>query len=465
MKGCSGLYFIVLFNLFIAPANASLMDLKKLATKNFLMAKTTTGCMPKGMKVDPIGNSLYVAEMCGKINSITKKRVATASIYDLDKRSLSSTLVTPLGVKNGGILGNTEIAFSLDQQWGFITRPEGDRDSEIYKNFGLLSVVNTDTQKIVKYIPLLGSGSKIIEPRPYLENTSTREQIIYVANYFSDNISVVDVTHLKEDGNLDGKNYFVSLIPLHSNFTNLKSKPYQIAPRGIAFTSDGKYALVLATETGSLLIIDAIKHQQIAELPPIDFKTSGRELNLRHIVVTKDGEMAYLSHMRGNSISRISLPKLIGIINNLTLGKKSFVFPASIWDQIIVPFNTENGPAKILVLEDYPSDHPNFPGKKWPYAHPNTIVLDPVKNRYLFVSHRTTTNADDSRVDPKIKGKIDIIDTQKGKVVFSLVGGSQPTALDISHDGENLYSAGLIDDTLYFYNIKKIIDLYELGES
>ncbi|MBC7537926.1 MAG: hypothetical protein H7281_03845 [Bacteriovorax sp.] len=457
--------FVIFFWVISAVSvQASILDLKNFKTKNFLMSTAETGCMPKGMKIDPVGNFLYVAEMCGKIDSVSKKRVPTVSIFDLETRTLNKTLVTPVGASKDGIFANTEVEFSLDEQWGFITRSEGDSKSEIYKNFGLLTVVNTDTQKIAKYIPLYGSGSKIIATRPYVNDDFKHDQIVYVANYFSDNISIVDVTNLREDGHFDGTEHFKGLIPLHTSFRNPRSKGYLIAPRGIAFTPDGKYALVLATETGSLIIVDSIKHLQIAEIAPISFQTAGRDLNLRHIVVSKDGETAYISHMRGNAISRFQISKLIQKIKSLHKAGSTVTLPSSVWDEVLIPFNTSQGPQKILVLEDYPNDHPNFPGKKWIWAHPNTIVLEPIRNRYLYVSNRTTTNADDSKADSKIMGKIDIIDTEKDRLVFSLVGGAQPTALEVSRDGKMLMSAGLINDRLYFYDLKKIIELYEKGE-
>ncbi len=445
------------------PVHASQLDLKKYSTKNFLMNTTPTGCMPKGMKLDPIGNSLYVAEMCGKIDPITKKRVPSMSIYDLEKRTLSKTIITPVG-KSDGILANTEVEFSLNEEWGFVTRAEGDEHSEVYKNMGLLTVVNTFSQTISKYIPLYGLGSKIISARPFVSGDPQRKQVLYVANYFSDDVSVVDVTNLKEDGKLDGTTHFVGKISLHTSFKNPHSKAYFIAPRGIAFTPDGKFALILSTETGSLIIVDAIKHQQIAELAPLNPASVGRELNLRHIVISSDGQTAYLSHMRGNSISRFNLPKLIELVLNLKKSGKDITLPSSLWDDLLIPFKIPEGVKKILVLEDYPLDHPNFPGKKWIYAHPNTIVLSPYQNRYLYVSSRTTSNADDSKVDPKIMGKIDIVDTKKDKVIFTLVAGSQPTALEVSRDNKILISGSLIGDKLYFYDIKKLIDLYELGE-
>lgn len=460
-QGLVGVSIFLLIN--ILNAHASLQDLKNYNTKNFLISTAGTGCMPKGMKLDPIGSSLYVAEMCGKIDPTTKKLVPTASIFNLEKRSLSKTIITPVGSKNG-IFANTEVEFSLNEQWGFIARAEGDNHSEVYKNMGLLTVVDTESQKIAKYIPTNGMGSKIIAARPFVSGEKERKQIIYVANYFSDDISVIDVTNLKEDGKFDGSSHFIGKISLQTKFQNPESRAYFIAPRGIAFTPDGKFALILATETGSLMIVDSVKHKQIAEIAPINPKTAGRELNLRHVVISKDGNIAYFSHMRGNAISRINLSKLIEIIKNLKKAESVVTLPASTWDDLFIPFHTGAGIKKVMVLEDYPLDHPNFPGKKWELAHPNTIVLDPIKNRYLYVSHRTTSNKDINKVDPKIMGKIDIVDLQKDKVVFSFVGGAQPTALEVSHNGKTLISGGFINDRLYFFDLKKLISIYEKGE-
>lgn len=66
-----------------------------------------------------------------------------------------------------------------------------------------------------------------------------------------------------------------------------------------------------------------------------------------------------------------------------------------------------------------------------------------------------------NEVDPRIKGKVDIIDTKKGRVIFSLVGGAQPTALEVSRDGAILISSGFIDERLYFFDLKRILSVYE----
>lgn len=441
-------------------AGAAPQDLSHQVTKNFLLATAPTGCQPKGLKLEPQGEYLYLAEMCGKVDPQTKKRMPTTSIYDLKTFSLYKTLITPVGIRKG-ILANTEVDFSLDGQWAFIARAEGDSNSEVYKDMGLVTVVNSHTQKIAKYIPVHGQGAKIIASRPYVKDADSKTQIIYVANYFSDDISVLDVTDIKDDGQLDGSSHYVGKIRLQTHFRNPQSKAYLIAPRGVAFTPDGKYALILATETGSVFVVDAVKHRQLAELAPIDKKLADRELNVRHIVISNDGQTAYLSHMRGNAVSRINMAKLIQIVQQLPKQGPDVTLPASVWENILIPFETPTGPKKILVLEDYPQDHPNFPNGKWHLAHPNTIVLDPIQNRYLYVSSRTTSTEGDVSVDPKIKGKIDIIDTKKGVVVFSLVGGAQPTALEISHDGGTLISSGFIDEHLYFFDVKKILALYE----
>ncbi|KYG68166.1 hypothetical protein AZI87_02580 [Bdellovibrio bacteriovorus] len=440
-------------------AYAGPSDLSAYFSKDFLMKKADTGCMPKGMKADKTGDFLYVAEMCGKIDPAKNQRMPTASVFDLKKQTLVKTLVTPAGPTDG-IFANTEVDISIDGKFAFISRAEGGKTAEVFKNGGLLSVVNTETQNIVKYIPTKGEGSKIIASRPIVAERPS-EQILYVANYFSDDISVIDVTNLKDDGNLDGSRHLVKKIRLQTRFTNPSIKKYLIAPRGITFTPDGKYALILATETGSLIIVDALNHQQIAEISPIEDSTAGRPLNLRHVVVTKNGRLAYFSHMRGNAVSRIDMENLMEEIAKVAATSMTPVLPSSVWNRLLVPFNTPKGLKKILILEDYPLDHPNFPGKKWDLAHPNTIVLDPLENRYLFVSSRTTSYKDDSKVDPKIKGKIDIIDTRNGKIVFTLVGGAQPTALEVSPDGSTLISAGLKDDKVYFYDISKIISLYQ----
>lgn len=453
-------FLILGLALYSCIAGATASDLSVFRTKDFLKKILPTGCQPKGARIAPDGRYLYLAEMCGKIDPKTKTRVPTASIYDLENLTLAKTLITPVGIRKG-ILANTEVDFSYDGRWALIARAEGNSESEVYQNQGLISVVNTKTQKIAKYIPTYGQGAKIIATRPPLTRIRNPQQVVYVANYFSDDISVLDITNLQDDGKFKGDAHYIKKIALKTHFKAPINHGYEIAPRGIAFMPYGNYALVLGTETGSLFIIDSVNHKQIAELAPISKELAGRDLNLRHIVITKDGRYAYFSHMRGNAVSRIDLGVLMKVIDGLPEQGLDVVLPASLWQELLVPFPTANGSQNFLVLEDYPKDHPNFPNKKWPLAHPNTIVLDPVANRYLYVSSRTTTVAGDTSVDASVVGKIDIVDTTNGAVVMTLVGGSQPTALEISPDGKTLISSALIGAKLFFYDVGKILNLYE----
>lgn len=433
---------------------ASPKDLRLLSTKDFFITNLKTGCQPKGAKADPSGGLLLVAEMCGRRLEEHGPRFPSVSVYDLHEKKLKKIIITPEGAKSG-ILANTEVEYTLEGQTALVARAEGDAKSAVYPGYGMISAIDLNTLKIFKYIPVNGRGSKIIAARPS-SLANPKQQIVYVANYFSDDISVLDITTLKTTEGTDGRQFLTKVVKLKTAYSSKKSG-YKIAPRGIGFTSDGRYAIVMATETGSLIVMDAVEHKQIAELSPIPSDLFGRDLNLRHIVLTKDGKTAYLSHMRGNGISRINVDRLIAYIQK-NYRDQILQIPESFWSNLMIPF--PNGKS-FLELEEYPKDHPNFPNKKWKLAHPNTIALDPIDNRYLVVSHRTTSNANYEIVDLSIKGKIDIIDTLTGEVILSLVGGSQPTALEISPDRTLLMSAGFKDDQLYFYDFKKIIEIYE----
>ena len=438
--------------LLATSALASAEDLNSYSTQNFITGKIPVGCQPKGMKSDLEGKYLYVAEMCGKrINGEVKPSV---SVIDIEHKKGFNTIITPAGHKKG-ILANTEVEMTENGEYAMIARAEGDQDS-IFPNHGMVTVVDTKNQNTIKYIPVKGAGSKIIARRPIVASDANQSQIVYVANYFSDDISILDVTNLKNDGKMNGTEHLKGVLKLKTAFKNKKTfNP--IAPRGVAFTNDGRYAFILATNTGSIIVMDSVHHKQLIELAPIPTSKFGRYVNVRHIVVTKDGKTAYLSHMNGNGISRINLEKLLQISLDAA-SKGQTTLNASTWDQLFVPF--ANGKS-LLVLENYPKDHPNFANKKWPYAHPNTIALDPVNNKYLYISYRTTSNADYNIIDLRIKGKIDILDTTTGEIVMSLVGGAQPTALEISPDNKTLISAGFKDNTVYFYDLEKILNIYE----
>lgn len=454
-------------------AHATPADLAQMRTSDFLMGTAETGCQPKGLRSDARGEYAYVAEMCGK--KIDGKRVATVSIFNIKTMRLEKTVITPSGPTTG-ILGNTEVNFTLDQDYVLAARAEGPRDATaVYPGQGMITVIDTESKRIKEFIPLKGTGSKIIEMRPYVHAEGNR-QIVYVANYFSDDISILDVTGMGNDSALKNDARNIGKIKLYSAFANPRSHFSAIAPRGISFTPDGRYALVDASTTGSIFIVDSVSHKQIAELAPIPDsvgavplrqQVNGKSMNVRHIVMTKDGSMVYLSHMRGDAVSRISVSKLIAAAKESAANGQG-VLPASVWPSLLIPF--ANGKSLIKVPH-YPKDQPplytadgrtiSVAGKDWDLARPNTIVLDPSNERYLYVSCRTDTDPDYNKFNTKTRGKVDIIDTHTGEVIFTLVGGSQPTALEITPDNGTLISGGFKDATLYFFDMKKLISIYE----
>ncbi|MES2966127.1 MAG: hypothetical protein V4760_19765 [Bdellovibrionota bacterium] len=444
-------------------AQASPADLAKMKTSDFLMSTGPTGCQAKGMKADAKGEYLYVAEMCGARDPITRKflkdgegnSIASVSMYNLRTLKLEKIIQTPRGALKG-IVGNTEVDMTIDDKYVLVARAESDATAPLFPGgAGMVTAIRSDTHEVAKYIPVNGSGAKTIMRRPFVQGQGNR-QIVYVANYFSDDISILDVTNLDSISGMRADQAFITKVKMKSAFINPAKKGYKIAPRGLAFTPDGKYAIVLATETGSIIVMDSVNHVQLAELPPMPTAIAGREVNVRHIVTTNDGEVAYLSHMRGNAISRIDVSRLVEMAR--TAGGQ--VLPVSAWNQLLIPF--ANGKKLIDVIK-YPKDHPNFAGQTYEYADPNTIVLDPVNNRYLYVSNRTRSAKDYNIINPKIKGKIDVIDTQSGEIIFTLAGGAQPTALEVSPDNRVLISAGFKDDTIYFYDLQKMLSIYENG--
>lgn len=445
-------------------AQATPADLAKMKTSDFLMATGPVGCQAKGMKADAQGDYLYVAEMCGALDPKTRKairdennnRIASVSVYNLKTLQLEKIIKTPRGALQG-IIGNTEVDMTIDDKFVLVARAESDSTTPVYGGgAGMVTAIDARTHEVSKHIPVNGSGAKTIMRRPFVQGEGSR-QIVYVANYFTDDVSILDVTNLERTPGVRGDTAFIKKVKMKSAFINPAKRGYKIAPRGMAFTPDGKYAIILATETGSILVMDAVRHEQIAELPPMPTSIAGREVNVRHIVTTLDGEIAYLSHMRGNAISRIDVRRLVAMAQ--TAGGQ--VLPQSAWNQLLIPF--ANGKKLIDVIK-YPKDHPNFAGKTWEFADPNTIVLDPVNNRYLYVSNRTRSAKDYNIIDKNIKGKIDVIDTHTGEIIFTLAGGAQPTALEVSPDNKILISAGFKDETIYFYDLEKMLSIYESGQ-
>lgn len=451
------------------------------STKDYALgAPVPSGQLPKGMEVSPDGRYLYISDMGG--TKLPDKTVrGSVTIIDIVTRAIEKVW-TPNGT--GEMQGNTEMLFTSDRRYALSTQFQGDLSSlrcpndTTSKNQAIISVIDTSTKKVVVYIPTGGQGSKIMAERP--KQSAGEPTLIYVANWFGDNVGVINLDEAVKTKSECGQAVPLAGKALLKKITFETKYPAQgtwwkTAPRGIGFTLDGKYAVVLGYENGTLQLVDAQRHVQLAEVPPYPMEG----FNVRHIILNKTGTVAYLSHMRGDAVSRVNVAALIQEMEterNKNGGKKVF-FDQGIWNRVFIPFKTKNGPVNMLSLQSYSPDHPEFADLKFIRSHPNTIVLDPLKNRYLYVSHRTTGITDSKKCKeaktPKerlengcditrdLMGKVDVLDTETGEIVISFVGGISPTALTVTHDNRTLISSGYRDDLIYFYNVGAAIDLYE----
>ena len=115
----------------------------------------------------------------------------------------------------------------------------------------------------------------------------------------------------------------------------------------------------------------------------------------------------------------------------------------------------------IRTDKGYPVEHPYRKRAKVVMgpSNPNTIAMDP-KGRYLYVSNRMT-HTSMNKTPSNHLGKVDVIDTTVGEIIFSFNSGLQATALDISPDGKTLISSGFLDQSLHIFDVQKLKIEYE----
>jgi DNA-binding beta-propeller fold protein YncE len=82
---------------------------------------------------------------------------------------------------------------------------------------------------------------------------------------------------------------------------------------------------------------------------------------------------------------------------------------------------------------------------------PNTIDLSP-DGRVLYVSNRGR-NGNNYYLPGPEWGSVIAIDTRTGRILDAIVGGNQPTGLDVSPDGHTLAYSDFLDDRMTLYAI------------
>lgn len=82
---------------------------------------------------------------------------------------------------------------------------------------------------------------------------------------------------------------------------------------------------------------------------------------------------------------------------------------------------------------------------------PNTMDLSP-DGRVLYISNRGRNGSDYYLPGPEW-GSVLAVDTRTGRVLDAMVGGNQPTGLDVSPDGRTLAYSDFLDDRVSLYAI------------
>jgi DNA-binding beta-propeller fold protein YncE len=188
----------------------------------------------------------------------------------------------------------------------------------------------------------------------------------------------------------------VSEIDLESGKT-VRRIPTVDTPRGLYATKNGKYLYVAGFGRGEIEKIDLSTGKG-----KIIFKSSGA---MRHITADEEKGIFYVSDMGKNVIWKVNL-------NN---------------DEVTKFADTD--------------------------VNTNTIDLSPDK-KTLFVSCRGLNFSQDNYYVPGPEwGSVLLFDTETGEILDAIVGGNQPTALDVSPDGKYLVFSDFLDGRLKVYEI------------
>ena len=194
----------------------------------------------------------------------------------------------------------------------------------------------------------------------------------------------------------------ISEIDLESGKT-LRRIPTVDTPRGLYTTKDGKYLYVAGFGRGEIEKIDLSTGKG-----KVIYKNNGA---MRHMAADSEKGILYVSDMGKNTIWKVSLDS----------------------DEVLKFAATDN--------------------------NTNTIDLSPDK-KILFVSCRGLNFSQDNYYVPGPEwGSVLLFDTETGEMLDAIVGGNQPTALDVSPDGKYLVFSDFLDGRLKVYEIPSYEEL------
>ncbi len=212
------------------------------------------------------------------------------------------------------------------------------------------------------------------------------------------------------------------------------------------FYTESTWTKVLALSSGKDLIyasnwvgnnvsmIDLESGQLVRNIPTVTTP--------RGIYVTEDGTTLYVAGFANGEIQKI----------NLETGKNSVLYKsygamrhiAADEDREVLYFS-DMGKGKIFKVNMENDEVKEFAKTN---INPNTIVLTPDK-KFLIVSNRGANHPSGQiNIPGPEKGTILFFDTSSGERIAALVGGNQPTALDVSPDGRYFIYSNFLDGNL-----------------
>lgn len=282
-----------------------------------------------------------------------------------------------------------------------------------------LSVFAVDSGKKIQDIPLgegggvelvfSSDGSKVyvsqMETASVFEIDAHTKKILRTFKTKGNWTKVLALSH-------DGKTLFasnwvsnnISEIDIETGKT-LRLIPTVKTPRGLYPTQDGMYLYVTGFDGGEIQKINLKTLEK-----KIIFQTGGA---MRHLVADEQKGVLYASDMAKNTIYAVNLRD----------------------DSVGVFTTTDN--------------------------NPNTIALSSDKKILIVSCRGKNATADNYYIPGPEWGSVLIFNTNSGKLLDALVGGNQPTALDISKDMTHFAFSDFLDARIQMFELPSYASLLE----
>ena len=254
----------------------------------------------------------------------------------------------------------------------------------------------------------------------------------------------------------------------------------------VIFDPEGDSAYVSQMETGRVFEIAFDDKEVVNTLDTGDSWTKVMALD-------PDGDNLWASNWTGNSVTQFSLSshKRTGTISSVQTPRGLFMpdentlYVAGFENGEIQRINTETAQSQVVhrsggamrhitgtedgsvlyfsdmgkgEIIEYDRNKEEFSKFAETDTNPNTITLSP-DEKMLFISCRGRNDPVSYYQPGPEWGTVQIRDISSGDLLDVIVGGDQPTALDISPDGKTLVFSNFLNDELQIYSVPKYAEL------